>query len=216
MATTSRFFCVSKLFSRNANFQTHLSNRSHFPNSCSSSSSSPFSSSAPTSLSSPCSLSTSTGFLSNGQTTTLTRNNLFSTSTSALKKAKDISVNFKHADGSVDTVMGAEGDSLLDLVVDNNIDIDGFGACEGTLACSTCHVVLSQEDYDRIPDQPTDEEYDMLDLAYGLTDTSRLGCQIFLTKDLDKLVVDIPPGIADARSWFSSIRRIKACVIARR
>ena len=44
------------------------------------------------------------------------------------------------------------------------------------------------------------QEYDMLDLAYGLTDTSRLGCQIFLTKDLDNLVVDIPPGIADARS----------------
>ena len=44
------------------------------------------------------------------------------------------------------------------------------------------------------------QEYDMLDLAYGLTDTSRLGCQIFLTKDLDNLVVHVPPGIADARS----------------
>jgi len=127
-------------------------------------------------------------------------NRNYSMSSPLLKKAKDISVGFKFPDDSVVTVKGAEGDSLLDLVVDNNIDIDGFGACEGTLACSTCHVVLTQEDYDRLPDQPTDEEYDMLDLAYGLTDTSRLGCQIFLTKDLDNLVIDVPPGIADARS----------------
>jgi len=124
----------------------------------------------------------------------------FSSSPALEKKAKDITVGFKYSDDSVVTVKGAEGDSLLDLVVDNNIDIDGFGACEGTLACSTCHLILSQEDYDRVPDQPTDEEYDMLDLAYGLTDTSRLGCQIFLTKDLDNLVVNVPPGIADARS----------------
>jgi len=115
------------------------------------------------------------------------------------KKARDINVSFKFSDGNVTSVQGAEGDSLLDMVVDHNIDIDGFGACEGTLACSTCHLILSQKDYDEIPDQPTDEEYDMLDLAYGLTDTSRLGCQIFLTKDLNNLVVDVPPGIADAR-----------------
>jgi len=130
----------------------------------------------------------------------------FSSSSAMSKKAKDISINFTFHDDSVVTVQGAEGDSLLDLVVDNDIDIDGFGACEGTLACSTCHVVLSQEDYDRMPDQPTDEEFDMLDLAYGLTDTSRLGCQIFCTKDLNNLMVDVPPGIADARSWRGNER----------
>lgn len=46
-----------------------------------------------------------------------------------------------------------------------------LGACEGTLACSTCHVVLKKEDFAKLPDKPSDEEMDMLDLAYGLTDT---------------------------------------------
>ena len=45
------------------------------------------------------------------------------------------------------------------------------GACEGTLACSTCHLIFTKEDYDKLPEEPTDEELDMLDLAYGLTDT---------------------------------------------
>ena len=45
------------------------------------------------------------------------------------------------------------------------------GACEGTLACSTCHLIFSQQDFDKIPDKPTDEELDMLDLAYDLSDT---------------------------------------------
>ena len=45
------------------------------------------------------------------------------------------------------------------------------GACEGTLACSTCHLIFSKEDYDKLPEEPSDEELDMLDLAYGLTDT---------------------------------------------
>ncbi len=45
------------------------------------------------------------------------------------------------------------------------------GACEGTLACSTCHLVFKKEDFDKIKDEVTDEELDMLDLAYGLTDT---------------------------------------------
>jgi ferredoxin len=74
------------------------------------------------------------------------------------------------------------------------------GACEGTLACSTCHVVLKPDDYARIPNKPCDEELDMLDLAYGLTDTSRLGCQITLTKQLDGLEIKVPAGLADARN----------------
>ena len=46
-----------------------------------------------------------------------------------------------------------------------------IGACEGTLACSTCHLIFNERDYDKLPQKPTDEELDMLDLAYGLTDT---------------------------------------------
>ena len=66
----------------------------------------------------------------------------------------------------------------MDVVVRNEIDIDGFGACEGTLACSTCHLIFSEEDFNKIDEEATDEELDMLDLAFGLTDTSRLGCQV--------------------------------------
>lgn len=86
---------------------------------------------------------------------------------------------------------GKVGDSLLDVIVNNQIDLDGFGACEGTLTCSTCHLILSQADYDKLPDKPSDEELDMLDLAYELTDTSRLGCQICLSKDLNGLEVKV-------------------------
>ena len=56
-------------------------------------------------------------------------------------------------------------------------DIDLEGACEGSIACSTCHVILSPEHYDLLP-EPSDDENDMLDMAFGLTDTSRLGCQV--------------------------------------
>ncbi len=66
------------------------------------------------------------------------------------------------------------------------------GACEGSLACSTCHVIVEDEDYfERIP-EPDDDENDMLDLAFGLTDTSRLGCQVKAAKELDGLKVRIP------------------------
>merc|ERR1712150_436765 len=102
---------------------------------------------------------------------------------------------------------GKEGDNLLDIIVDNDIDIDGFGACEGrspqlcqgTLACSTCHVIFSQKDFDRLEEEATDEELDMLDLAYGLTDTSRLGCQVCISKELSGINVQLPEGVNDQR-----------------
>uniref|UniRef100_A0A8D8M3Y6 Adrenodoxin, mitochondrial n=1 Tax=Cacopsylla melanoneura TaxID=428564 RepID=A0A8D8M3Y6_9HEMI len=115
-------------------------------------------------------------------------------------KADEIKVTFQKFNGEQVTVSGKEGDSLLDVVVNKNLDFDGFGACEGTLTCSTCHVILKQEDYDKLPSKPTDEELDMLDLAYDLTDTSRLGCQIILSKDLDGLTVKVPATVNDARS----------------
>lgn len=65
------------------------------------------------------------------------------------------------------------------------------GACEGSVACSTCHVILTPEHYDQLP-EPDDDENDMLDMAFGLTDTSRLGCQVKLTKDLDGMVATLP------------------------
>lgn len=66
------------------------------------------------------------------------------------------------------------------------------GACGGSCACSTCHVILEDPDiYDKIP-EPDDDENDMLDLAFGLTETSRLGCQVKMSKNTDGLVVKLP------------------------
>ncbi|XP_050436645.1 adrenodoxin-like protein 2, mitochondrial isoform X2 [Adelges cooleyi] len=110
-----------------------------------------------------------------------------------------IKVTFCKANGDRVTAEGKKGDSLLDVIVNNNLDFDGYGACEGTLTCSTCHVILSKKDYDALPEKPTDEELDMLDLAFNLTDTSRLGCQIILEDKLNGLEVNVPATLNDAR-----------------
>lgn len=66
------------------------------------------------------------------------------------------------------------------------------GACEGSLACSTCHVIVEdQAVFDKLP-EACDDENDMLDLAFGLTETSRLGCQIIAKEDIDGIRVKIP------------------------
>ncbi|XP_026331661.1 adrenodoxin-like [Hyposmocoma kahamanoa] len=122
-----------------------------------------------------------------------------STTKLALKDEK-VKVTFVLHDGTRLETEGKVGDSLLDVVVNNDLNIEGYGACEGTLTCSTCHVIVSEKDYERLPDEPCDEERDMLDLAYGLTDTSRLGCQITLSKKLEGLEVRIPETINDVRS----------------
>lgn len=71
----------------------------------------------------------------------------------------------------------------------NGIDIEG--ACEGGMACSTCHVIVDPDWFDRL-NPASEEEEDMLDLAFGLARTSRLGCQITMTDELDGLVVSLP------------------------
>jgi len=111
----------------------------------------------------------------------------------------EVSVTFVFPDGAKVPAKGKEGDTLLDIVIDDNVEVDGFGACEGTLACSTCHVIFSQEVYDKLPEEPSDEELDMLDLAYGLTDTSRLGCQVCITKQLSGIEVQVPETTNDQR-----------------
>ena len=71
-------------------------------------------------------------------------------------------------------------------------DLEMEGACGGSCACSTCHIIVESQDlYDQMP-EPDDDENDMLDLAFGLTETSRLGCQVKMTKELDGLKVRLP------------------------
>lgn len=75
-----------------------------------------------------------------------------------------------------------EGLSVLEIARQYDIDLEG--ACEGSMACSTCHVILDQEHFDLLPTAEEAEE-DMLDLAFGLEKTSRLGCQIIISKELE-------------------------------
>jgi ferredoxin-2, mitochondrial len=70
------------------------------------------------------------------------------------------------------------------LEVAKKYDVELEGACEASLACSTCHVILPKDIYQKLEDA-VDEEEDLLDLAFGLTPTSRLGCQVKITKDFE-------------------------------
>jgi len=89
----------------------------------------------------------------------------------------------------IKTVEANEGDDILSIAHEHDIDLEG--ACEGSVACSTCHVILTPEYYDLLP-EPEDDENDMLDMAFGLTDTSRLGCQVKLTPELDGMTATLP------------------------
>lgn len=100
-------------------------------------------------------------------------------------------MTFIKTDGTRVEVDAPIGLSVLEIAHRNNIDLEG--ACEGSLACSTCHVVIDPEWYDALVNASEDEE-DMLDLAFGLTRTSRLGCQIIMTEELDGLTVSLPAG----------------------
>jgi 2Fe-2S ferredoxin len=98
-------------------------------------------------------------------------------------------MTFIKAGGERVEVEAPLGLSVLEIAHRNNIDLEG--ACEGSLACSTCHVIVDPEWYDVLEGASEDEE-DMLDLAFGLTHTSRLGCQIKMTDELDGLTVTLP------------------------
>ena len=90
-------------------------------------------------------------------------------------------IRFIEKDGNQKDVEAPIGLSVLEIAHKNNIDLEG--ACEGSLACSTCHVIVDKDWYNVLPKANEDEE-DMLDLAFGLTPTSRLGCQIIIRDNL--------------------------------
>ncbi|KAH0952049.1 hypothetical protein HN011_007551 [Eciton burchellii] len=116
-----------------------------------------------------------------------------------LAEKEEVSITFIKANGERIKAKGKIGENILDIVVNNDIDLDGYGACEGTLSCSTCHLIFPKDVYDSLPTKPSEEELDMLDLAFEPTETSRLGCQIVMSKDLDGLEVRVPATINDAR-----------------
>ena len=106
-------------------------------------------------------------------------------------------VRFFRADGSLDKEVEAEpGQRLLDVAWAAREPLEG--ACEGVMACSTCHVIVDHDDFEKLP-PATEEEEDLLDLAAHATRTSRLACQIILTADMKSLDVRVPPA---ARNWM--------------
>ncbi|KAI9569213.1 2Fe-2S ferredoxin-type domain-containing protein [Boletus coccyginus] len=101
-----------------------------------------------------------------------------------------ITLHFKdHKGNPIKTIEANEGDDILSLAHEWDIDLEG--ACEGSIACSTCHIIIPPEHYDNLP-EPSDDENDMLDLAFGLTDTSRLGCQVHVTRNMDEMEIRLP------------------------
>lgn len=98
-------------------------------------------------------------------------------------------LTFIEKDGTRKEVDAPVGLSVMEVA--HRFDVDIEGACEGSLACATCHVIVDEAWYDKLK-EPTEDEEDMLDLAFGLKPTSRLGCQIVMTEELDGLVVELP------------------------
>ena len=106
-------------------------------------------------------------------------------------------VRFFRADGSLDKeVEGEAGQRLLDVAWAAREPLEG--ACEGVMACSTCHVIVDADDFESLP-PASEEEEDLLDLAAHATRTSRLACQIILTSEMKSLSVRVPP---EARNWM--------------
>ena len=98
-------------------------------------------------------------------------------------------VTFIDAGGNKRTVAAPEGLSVMEVAHRNDVDVEG--ACEGSLACSTCHVIVAPEWFAKLA-PASEEEEDMLDLAFGLTQTSRLSCQIRMSRELDGITVTLP------------------------
>lgn len=108
-----------------------------------------------------------------------------------------IKVRFHKPDGTLDKEVEAKpGSRLLDVAWAAGQPLEG--ACEGVMACSTCHVIVDKADFEKLP-RASDEEEDLLDLAAHATRTSRLACQIILTTDMETLNVRIPAG---SKNWL--------------
>ena len=98
-------------------------------------------------------------------------------------------INFKLRNGELKKIDAEDGLTLMEVARDNDLGIEG--TCGGSISCCTCHVVIEKNWFSKVGPANPDEE-DMLDLAVDLQPTSRLGCQIEVTPELDGLIVNIP------------------------
>ncbi|KYM79608.1 Adrenodoxin-like protein, mitochondrial [Atta colombica] len=100
-----------------------------------------------------------------------------------------VNVTFIDKAGKKIKIKGKVGDNVLYLAHRHEIDIEG--ACEASLACTTCHVYVHHDYVDKLS-TPDEREEDLLDLAPFLKENSRLGCQIILKKELDGIELELP------------------------
>ncbi|KAI2488990.1 hypothetical protein MHU86_25619 [Fragilaria crotonensis] len=103
--------------------------------------------------------------------------------------APRVHITFLQPDNTKKTVEAIVGETLLQTAHRNDIELEG--ACEGVCACSTCHLIMPMDLYRKL-DDPSEDEEDMLDMAFGLTETSRLGCQITVTKEMEGVELEMP------------------------
>ena len=101
-------------------------------------------------------------------------------------------MTFITAAGERQEIEAPSGLSVMEIARMHDLGIEG--ACEGSVACATCHVIVDAAYAGRLDDASAEEE-EMLDLAVGVQPTSRLGCQIVLTEDLDGLTVRLPASL---------------------
>lgn len=110
-------------------------------------------------------------------------------SITAPRLAETVTFTYVEANGTEKEVHAKIGKNLMEVAHDNHVQLEG--ACGGELACSTCHLVFEKEIYNSLP-KKEDEEDDMLDLAFEVTETSRLGCQILVKQNFHGMKVKIP------------------------
>lgn len=113
----------------------------------------------------------------------------FSSALSSSDSGKEITIHWVRKDCSIQVTKGSIGENIMRIAHQYGIELEG--ACEGVCACSTCHVILESTVYDKLP-EPSENEEDMLDQAFGLKATSRLGCQVVVTAELDGMRVQLP------------------------
>lgn len=120
----------------------------------------------------------------------IARTSFSTSSTTSLAPGGTVNINFaEESSGNIIRVKAKLGQKIVDIAIEHDIDIEA--ACGGELACSTCHVVLPQKYFDALT-PAVEEEEDMLDLAWGLTDRSRLCCQIIVTPELEGCTFTVP------------------------
>lgn len=100
-----------------------------------------------------------------------------------------VNITYITKDNKKIPVKGKIGDNVLYLAHRYAIAMEG--ACEASLACTTCHIYVDDKHLDKLPES-TEKEDDLLDMAPFLKENSRLGCQIILTKDLDGMELSLP------------------------